>query len=52
MLWRCPKCKREEYGPVVDRHLCGSCKTEMDLVAVVASEDGKKNERVLEKLKG
>lgn len=49
MLWRCPKCKREEFGPVVARHPCGSCKAAMDLVAEVAAEDGKKRERVLEK---
>jgi len=29
MTWECPKCGREEYGPLAEVHLCPVCREEM-----------------------
>jgi len=50
MTWRCPKCNREEFGPLAPRHICQSCHEDMVPVTTVVEKDGKKTEKVLQRL--
>ena len=49
MTWECPKCGREEYGPLAEVHLCPVCREEMAPV-VETTRDGETKKIVLEKL--